>query len=201
MPEASPMSTSEARPAHTCPVWLGHLLASPVRRLIENPNKLVLSLLKPTDRVLELGPALGYFTLPIAEALGPTGRLVSVEVQEGMLRRLRKRLEKRGLADRVELRLCTHEDLGLAGQQAMFDLVLALHVVHETLAPAATMTTLASCMKAGGHLLLVEPSGHCPPEVFRSEVAAAERAGLVRTPHPRCEGRKNLVLWKRPASA
>jgi hypothetical protein len=73
-------------------------------------------------------------------------------------------------------------------------------VVHETGSPAATVTELASCLKPGGQLLLVEPPGHCSPEVFQSEVTAAEKAGLVRIEHPRCEGRKNLVLWKRPAT-
>jgi ubiquinone/menaquinone biosynthesis C-methylase UbiE len=197
------MKPSNAQPremkhATTCPVWLGYLLASPLRRLLEKPDKLVLSVLQPTDRVLKLGPALGYFTLPVAEALGPAGRLVCVDVQESMLRRLKKRLEKRGLLERADLRLCSGQDLGLDGEENGFDLVLALHVVHETPSPEATMTTLARCLKAGGRLLLVEPPGHCPPAVFQCEIAAAEKAGLVRAPHPRCEGRRNLVLWRKP---
>ena len=147
--------------------------------------------------MLELGPALGFFTLPIAEALGPDGKLVCVDVQEGMLRRLQGRLEKRGLAGKTELRQCTYDDLGLADLEGTCDLVLALHVVHETVAPAETFKALARCLKSGGLLLLVEPPGHCSPAVFQSEVEAAEAAGLKRTPHPRAEGRKNLALWRR----
>ena len=194
-----PSKTIASKPVHTCPIWIGRLLASPLRRVFENPATVVLPLLKPKDRVLELGPALGFFTLPVAEALGPDGRLVCVDVQEGMLRRLRRRLEKRGLAGNVEMRQCTHEDLGLVDLEGTCDLVLALHVVHETVSPAGTMKALARCLKPGGHLLLVEPPGHCSPAVFRSEVEAARAAGLERTPHPRAEGRKNLALWKRPA--
>ena len=197
MPQTTNTSQQEPRPAHTCPVWIGHLLASHVRRLFESPGKLVLPLIKPGDRVLELGPALGFFTIPVAEAVGPTGKVVCVEVQEGMLTRLKKRLEKRGLLDRVELRLCTHEDLGL--DQERCDVALALHVVHETVSPAATMAALARCVKPGGQLLLVEPRGHCSPALFQMEVAAAERAGLVRTAHPRVEGRRLLGLWRTPA--
>jgi ubiquinone/menaquinone biosynthesis C-methylase UbiE len=193
-----PSKTIESKPVHTCPVWIGHLLASPLRRLFENPATLVLSLLKPRDRVLELGPALGFFTLPIAEALGPEGKLVCVDVQEGMLRRLRRRLEKRGLAGKTELRQCTPDDLGLVDLVGSCDLVLALHVVHETVSPTATVKALARCLKPGGLLLLVEPSGHCSPAVFQAEVEAAQAAGLDRTPHPRAEGRRDLVLWRRP---
>ena len=191
--------STEGRPAHTCPVWLGHVLASPLRRLFENPAKLLLPLVKPNVQVLELGPALGFFTLPVARALGPDGKLVCVDVQNGMLKRLCKRLEKRGLAARTEFRLCTQHDLGLADLEGRCDLVLALHVVHETISPVETIRVLARCVKAGGQLLLIEPPGHCSPEVFQSEVDAAVGAGLQKTPHPRAEGRKNLVLWTKPA--
>ncbi len=148
----------------------------------------------------KLGPALGFFTLPVAKAVGATGKVVCVEVQKSMLASLDKRLEKRGLRDRAELRLSTHQDLGLHDQRESCDLVLAIHVVHETVFPAATVTTLSRCLKPGGQLLLIEPSGHCSRELFQTEIAAAEQAGLVRTAHPRCEGRKLLALLKRPAS-
>jgi ubiquinone/menaquinone biosynthesis C-methylase UbiE len=198
MPPSNPIPAGP-KPTHTCPVWLGHLLASPLRRLLENPAKLVLPLLAPDAQVLELGPALGFFSLPVAQALGRDGKLVCVDVQEGMLTRLRKRLEKRGLAARTELRLCTQDTLGLADLEGRCDLVLALHVVHETAAPAETIRALTRCLKAGGRLLLIEPPGHCSPEVFQSEVDAALGAGLQRTPHPRAEGRKNLVLLMKAA--
>jgi hypothetical protein len=61
------------------------------------------------------------------------------------------------------------------------------------------MAALARCLNPGGQLLLVEPPGHCSPELFQTEVTAAESAGLVRTAHSRSEGRKYLALWKRPA--
>lgn len=146
-------------------------------------------------RVLELGPAMGFFSLPVAQAIGPTGRLFCVDVQDGMLKRLRRRIEKRAFDDRAELRLCSPTDLGLDDLQGACDLVLAVHVVHETSNPVATMTALARCLKPGGQLLLIEPPGHCAPELFQAEVVAADKAALVRVAHPRAEGRKNLALW------
>jgi ubiquinone/menaquinone biosynthesis C-methylase UbiE len=170
-----------------------------VRRLVESPKTLVLPLLKPGDRVLELGPALGFFTLAVAEAVGATGKVVCVEVQEKMLARLGKRLAKRGLRDRTDLRLCSHQDLGLGDLTERCDLALAIHVVHETISPAATVTALARTLKPGGQLLIIEPPGHCSPSLFEAEVAAAEQAGLVRTAHPRASARKLLALLKKPA--
>jgi len=198
MSEPKASQASQSHPTHTCPVWLGYLLASPLRRLVESPAKLLLPLVKPGDRVLELGPGLGFFTLPLAGAVGPAGKIVCVDVQQGMLDRLGRRLQKRGLAERVELRRCSPDDFGLQGEQARCDLAVAIHVVHETLSPAATLGTLAACLKPGGRLLLAEPPGHVARKLWQEEVAALEQAGLARVPHPRVEGRKLLALWQKP---
>jgi ubiquinone/menaquinone biosynthesis C-methylase UbiE len=192
---------SEAHRCHTCPVWIGYLLASPVRRLFENPAKMLLPLVKAGDRVLELGPGLGFFTVPLAKAVTPAGKVVCVDVQQGMLDRLGRRLRKRGLSQEVELRLCGHDDFGLQDQEGRVDLAVALHVVHETTSPATTLRVLAGCLKPGGHLLIVEPPGHVSREAWQSEMAALEHAGLVRVEHPKAEGRKRLALWMRPAQA
>lgn len=192
---------SQGHPCHTCPVWVGYLLASPVRRLFESPGKMLLPLVRPGDRVLELGPGLGFFTVPLAKAVGPAGKVVCLDVQQGMLDRLARRLEKRGLIDRVELRRCTHDDFGMHDAQNSFDLAVALHVVHETIAPAATLRMLAGCLKSGGQLFVVEPPGHVKHHAWQSEMAAAEQAGLIRVAHPTAEGRKNLALWRKPAAS
>ena len=196
--EPSRPRDSHAPSPHTCPVWVGYLLASPIRRLFESPGKLLLPLVKPGDRVLELGPGLGFFTVPLARALGPAGKIVCVDVQRGMLDRLAQRLKKRGLHERVELRPCSPDDFGLHDARGSFDLAVAVHVVHETIAPAATLDVLAACLKPGGRLLLIEPRGHVSREAWQSQIAAAERAGLVRIAHPTAEGRKHLALWMKP---
>jgi ubiquinone/menaquinone biosynthesis C-methylase UbiE len=199
--EPSQTKSSQSHGHHTCPVWLGYLLASPLRRLIERPSQLVLPLVKPGHRVLELGPALGFFTVPVAQAVQASGRVVCVDVQSAMLDRLGKRLEKRGLRDRAELRHCSPDDLGLGHEVGGYDLALAIHVVHETPTPAGTLATLAACLRPGGQLLLIEPSGHCSRELWQQENAAVHQAGLVRMAHPTAEGRKFLSLWRKPAAA
>lgn len=184
---------------HACPVWIGYLLASPLRRLFENPAKVVLPLVQPGQRILELGPGLGFFTVPLAKAVGPDGKVVCVDVQAGMLDRLGRRLAKRGLQGRVELRQCGPDDLGLDDVRGSFDVALALHVVHETPSPGQTVRALAASLKPDGQLLLVEPPGHCKRELWNDESNAAEQSGLVRVPHPSLEGRKMLALWRKRA--
>ncbi len=185
---------------HTCPVWIAHLLASPLRRLIENPDTLLLPLVRTGDKIVELGPGLGFFTVPVARAVGERGQVVCLDIQSAMLAKLGKRLAKRGLGGRVELRQCSATDLGLARDPERLDLALALHVLHETPSPAAALSALADSLKPGGHLLMVEPPGHCSLAVWQSELEAAERTGLVRVRHPVLEGRKMLALWQKAGS-
>ena len=169
---------------HVVPWWLGPLLASPVRRLLENPERLVASLVGPGDKVLEVGPGMGFFTVPLARAVGEHGRVVCVDVQPRMLRGLSRRLEKRGLAGRVAVRQCGAGSLGVSDLDGGMDLVLAIHVVHEMEKPAVALQEMAKTLRNGGRLLLVEPAGHCPERVFRAELDWAARAGLARIQDP-----------------
>ncbi|MBI3360099.1 MAG: tRNA (adenine-N1)-methyltransferase, partial [Chloroflexi bacterium] len=55
--------------------------------------------------VLEAGTGSGSLTLTLAQAVGPTGRVISYDQREDMQKLARKNLERVGLADRVTLKL------------------------------------------------------------------------------------------------
>jgi ubiquinone/menaquinone biosynthesis C-methylase UbiE len=186
---------------HTCPWWLGIFLANPLRKLIENPADLVLPLVKPGDCVLELGPAMGFFSLPVASSVGPDGKLVCVELQSSMLASLRKRLRKRGLMERCELRQCSSDDLGVSDLDGKVALALAIHVVHETARPTETIEALARTLKPGGRILLIEPVGHCSAALFKEEVTALQKCGLRKLDHPvaKVNGRQQCCVWENPS--
>ena len=88
---------------HVCPVWVGYLLASPIRRLFHNPQQLLEDYVQPGMTVLDVGCAMGFFSIPMAKWVGPRGRVLCVDVQEKMLRSLKKRAQKNGLLDRIAL--------------------------------------------------------------------------------------------------
>ena len=60
-----------------CPWWLGYLLASPLRRLMQDPVKVLAPYVREGMIVLEPGPGMGFFTLELARLVGPSGRIVS----------------------------------------------------------------------------------------------------------------------------
>ena len=71
--------------SRVCPFWLGYWLACPARRLIHDPRRMLGPLVKEGMAVLDVGPARGFFTLPLARMVGPSGKVVCVDVQERML--------------------------------------------------------------------------------------------------------------------
>ena len=78
------------------------------------------------EHVLEIGLLGGYSTMWLARALGPKGRLVTLEVDEACVRCARKNLERASLLSRVDIRhgdaRVTLEEMVAAGE-GPFDLV------------------------------------------------------------------------------
>lgn len=176
---------------HVCPWWLGYLLANPLRRLFEDPDEILGPHVRPRMTVLEVGPGMGFFTLPLARLVGPAGRVVAVDVQPRMLAALARRARKAGLADRVETRLAAPDTLGLADRAGAFDVAFALHVVHEVPDAARLFTELRAALAPGGRVVFVELRGHVRPERFEESLSAAAAAGFAIERHP--GGRRRLA--------
>ena len=80
-----------------CPWFMGYVLICPLRKLWLNPRKLLIPYVRPGMTVLDVGCAMGFFSLPMAEMVRPEGRVVCVDLQEKMVRKLKRRAEKQGL--------------------------------------------------------------------------------------------------------
>ncbi|HUB28499.1 MAG TPA: class I SAM-dependent methyltransferase [Terracidiphilus sp.] len=161
-----------------CPWWVGYLLASPVRRLMQNPEELLRPHVWSGMTVLEPGPGMGFFTIPLAQMIGESGRVVAVDIQPQMLKSLRRRAAKAGVAPRLDARLAHPGSLGIADLEGTIDLVLACAVVHEMPSPQSFFREAAAAMKADGRILFIEPAGHVKNELFAKELDAAHRGGL-----------------------
>ncbi len=110
---------------------MGYLLASPVRRLRQNPRRILSPWLEPGMQAVDVGSAMGFFTLDMAKLVGTTGRVIAVDLQPRMLRGLERRARRKGLLEQIETRECGRDSLGLDDLRQAVDFVLALAVVHE----------------------------------------------------------------------
>src|SRR5215471_14040502 len=94
-PGGPPCSASR----RVCPWWIGYLLASPVRRILYHPARVLAPYARQGMTVLEPGPGMGFFTLELARLVGSSGRVIAVDIQPRMLDGLRQRAAKAGVLD------------------------------------------------------------------------------------------------------
>jgi len=146
--------------------------------------------------VLEPGPGMGFFTLDLARLVGPSGRVVAVDVQSRMLDALRRRAAKADLAARVTARLTQSGSLGVADLAGQVDFVLAFAVVHELPSARIFFAEAAESLRPRGALLLAEPTGHVSAADFETELQAAAAAGLTPQQRPSIRSSRTALLVK-----
>jgi SAM-dependent methyltransferase len=155
-PESAPtrehyMGREIARTMH----WSGAEWLMREERDEEEAPQLLLEALdvQPGWTVADFGCGNGYHTLPLAERVGPAGRVLGVDIQEEMLDMLRERARAAGAENVVPVR-ATALQTGLA--PASCDLILMVDVYHELDRPGLVLQDARRALRAGGLLALVE---------------------------------------------
>ena len=181
---------------HVCPWYLGYVLASPLRRLYQNPEKILSPYLKQGMKVLEVGPGMGFFSLPIAKFIGETGRIFCIDLQEKMFQSLRRRAVRANILDRIEMRLCSESSLQIDDLAGSIDFALAFAVVHEVPDQKLLLNEIYSSLKKDGLLLISEPKGHVTKEEFEKTFVFAQSNGMKKVDSPNIRGSYSAVLRK-----
>ena len=161
-----------------CPWWLGYLLASPLRRILQDPEEIVRPYVEEGMNVLDVGCGMGFFSLPLAKLVGEKGRVVCIDLQEKMIGGLTMRAKKAGLADRIDARVCSQSSLGVGDLAGKIDFALAFALVHEVPHKDNLFFEIHHTMKPSGNFLLAEPSGHVSKQDFERTVSLAQSRGF-----------------------
>ena len=184
-----------------CPHWVGYLLVSPFRRLVQNPDRILAPWVTDGMTILEVGPGMGFFTLSLARRVGPGGKIVCVDVQQNMLQSLQNRARQAGLADRILTRACEPTSLGVEDFSGQIDFVLAFAVVHEVPNGARLFAEIARVLKPGARCLVAEPKMHVSAQDFEQTLATAVQQGLHLVERPRIAGSRAALLASRPSAS
>ena len=177
---------------HVCPWWVGYLLISPIRRWLQDPEKILSPYINEGMTVLDVGPGMGFFTIPAARMVGDSGRVIAVDLQEKMLKSLVKRAEKAGVASRIVAKQCEPDNLGVSDP---IDLCLAFNVVHEVPDASTLFSQIRAILKPTGRLLLAEPGGwHVSEKDFEGTLAKASAAGLKLIGQPKIRRSRSALL-------
>lgn len=178
---------------HVCPWWAIRSFDNPLRRLVQNPEKILRDLVRPGYHCLDIGCGYGYFTIPLARLVGPTGSVTAVDLQAEMLEGVRRRAGKESVLQRIRFHQADTSGLRVSG---VFDVALAFWMMHEVQDQEAMLAEVCGTLKVGGHLLLVEPRVHVNAASFDATVALAERCGFSRRWAPEIFFSRSLVLAK-----
>lgn len=108
---------------------------------------------KPGQTVCDMGCGNGYYTVELAQRVGPTGQVLAVDVQPEMLTLLRARLDHEKIANvRPVLGQLWDPNLGTA----TCDLILLVDVYHEFSHPDQMLRAMRRALRPGGRVALVE---------------------------------------------
>jgi ubiquinone/menaquinone biosynthesis C-methylase UbiE len=111
---------------------------------------------QPGERVLEIGPGTGYYTLDIAEWVGPGGKVEIFDLQQEFLDHTMRRAAERGLENVVPTQ---GDATALAYEDASMDAVVLNAVLGEIPDPTAALREIRRVLKPGGRLLVGELFG------------------------------------------
>lgn len=104
----------------------------------------------PGERILEIGPGIGYYTLPLAEWIAPGGRLDILDIQKEMLDETMRRADRRGLRN---ITPACGDAQHLPYSDATFDAVVLITTLGEIPDQHAAMGEFARVLKSGGRLV------------------------------------------------
>lgn len=160
---------------HVCPRWLCFTFDNVFRKLIHNPYKILHPYIKKGNTVLDIGPGIGYFTIPMARMVGAKGRVIAVDIQREMLSAIRKRAKRAGMLSRVSLHLASSDSLGV---KAKADFILAFWMVHEVPDKKLFFSQVYSLLKKSGSFLVAEPKMHVSKKEVEQIINYARKAGF-----------------------
>lgn len=156
-------------------------------------NPLAYASVRPGDVVLDLGSGAGLDLILAAQVVGPTGRVVGVDMTDSMIARARANVGRAGMTN-VEIRKGLIEELPVA--DASIDWVISNCVISLSPQKERVFAEIARVLRPGGRMLIsdivvdervasilrrltrITPS-IAMARTDASYLAAIERAGLV----------------------
>jgi ubiquinone/menaquinone biosynthesis C-methylase UbiE len=142
--------------------------------------------------VADIGAGTGLFMPYFSRAVGPTGKVIAVDIVPAFVAKLKGRAAELGLAN-VSTVLCTERSVELP--PASIDVAFICDVYHHFEYPQSSLASIRKALKPGGTLVVVEFKRipgvssewimnhvRAGQEVFEAEIAAAGFARIGESP-------------------
>ena len=153
-------------------------------RLLWLPPDEVVSLLHPRQGMViaDIGSGTGYFSIPFARQVGPTGKVYAVDVQQEMLSLLNKKLKGVGTSSNIELVLGDATRTNLLSESA--DIVFMANVWHELDHHEMVLKECGRILRKGGRIAILDwrsDAGHPPGPPLDHRISAESVVATLRS--------------------
>lgn len=175
-----------------CPVELADSLDNRLRRWFQNPRKILAPYVAEGMTALDVGCGPGFFSVELARLVGPGGRVIAADLQQGMLDKVRTKIKGTELERCIHLAKCDPETINV---NESVDFILTFFMVHEVPDQPGFFRQLFPLLRPNGKYLLVEPKlFHVSQVQFRKTLQHAHAAGFAVSPGPRLPFSWSAVL-------
>jgi len=176
-----------------CPVERAGGLDNRIRRWLQDPQKILGPYVQEGMTILDLGCGPGFFSIDMAKMVGKSGRVIASDLQEGMLQKVREKIEETELEQRITLHKCEENKIGVSER---VDFVLLFYMVHEVPNKEEFFNEIGTILRPNGQVLIVEPTFHVSKSAFKEIVRKARNVGFADGEGPNVFFSKTVILKK-----
>ena len=177
-----------------CPAEWAEGLDIKIRKWVHNPQKIFAPYITPTMKILDIGCGPGFFSVGLAPFIEEPGHIMSVDLQQGMLDKVKKKIEGTALEKKITLHKCEKNSLNLTGT---FDFAFAFWVIHEIPNKERLFRELHSLLTPDGTILIVEPKVHTGKNYFAELEKIVHKSGFEVIGQAKVFFSRGIVLRKR----
>ncbi len=136
-----------------CPYSDAAVLESRLRGIFGSPGRILGAFgLGPGERVLEIGPGIGYYSRDAVARVGESGRLVCLDVQREMLLETRRRLQ----VHERSAHFVQASAVALPFHSGTFERVFLITVLGEIPGRSRALQEIRRILRSGGRLSVSE---------------------------------------------
>lgn len=173
------------------PVENAGVLDNRIRRFVHNPHKILKRYIQSGMTILDLGCGPGFFSIAAAEMVGATGKVIAVDLQEGMLLKVRNKINGTKIKERIKLHKCEESKIGVSDK---VDFLLAFYMVHEVPNQESLFKEIKSILKPNGKVLIVEPKFEVSKKAFEETVGVIKKVEFEVVERPKIFISQAVVL-------
>lgn len=168
------------RKIHPFPVphFLTEIIDNPIRRkFIQKPEEIAERTgAKPGDVVVEIGPGKGSYTIAVAHKVQPTGKIYAKDIQQPILDKLEKRLQKEDIKNVIPK---LDDAYNLALEDESVDIIFTIACLPEIPEPIRVLKEFKRILKPNGRISLCELFLDPDYPLRKTEKKWAKEAGLI----------------------